>query len=469
MMRTHRTAIDAIWRQGDVIEKLLWGKLFEELRLFEQSNQAFLAGLMREPRNIALLQSRARMLGAWAQTSSEKYEEARAVFGRAASIAPQNPYVWQAWGVMEAEHFNPQDAQNYFRRAWQAVRQGREQLYTLVAWANLAIEEGQRQQARRLLADAQTLFPQNFYIRHLDGKLAFYEGRYLEAETHLQAVLQLDHGNLPALNTLGYMALKRGHWYKAERYLTRALAIDPDNVPTVHALAEVWAERGELAAALGQVEEARKCFQEAEQRFTQLLELEPHNRYTQVAYGVMLGKWATYDPQRYAQAEHLLRTVFECDPRNLFAHHAQGELQLRLGAFDEAERLFRGIRSQNPRNFRAHLLALLALARLKTIQGLAPEARQFLEQVKRMVDDIRAGRIPLPPFHDLIRTYNTWAAIEAEAGEVERAGEIVREALSYDPENAYTCRLYAALLDRLGKTEEAQRSRERAAELTTAQ
>lgn len=458
----HRTdeAINQIWQRGDATEHLLWGKLLEELRLFEESDRVFRDGLHHAPDNPFLLHAQAKMLGEWARFESLRYPAADQAFREAARRMPENPYVWQAWGVMEKERGNARQASGHFEQALQAAhatRRSSDTIYTLVAWADLEIERGNYAKAEALLNQAGELSPSSLYVPHLRGKMAFYQGNYPGAEEHLNGVLAIDPVNVPALNTLGDMALKRGHWKRAEQLLHQALRINPENIPTLHALGELWVERGDLAASVGEDSEALTCYGKAEERLLQILELELKNRHALVALGRLYTKWARLEPERARKAEARLDEALRLHPTNKFALHVLGELKREQGAMEEAEQHFMRVLQQD----RENLPALLSLADLYLTQGRRDEAQELLNRVGRDTGAIERGEFPLPT-HELIRAYNMWAWVELKAEKREQALTHVEQAIEHDRENAYTHRTYAQILEAMGRDEDARMHREKA-------
>jgi tetratricopeptide (TPR) repeat protein len=460
LIRRTEETLEGIWQQGDTTEHLLWGKLFEELRDFERSDRLFSQGLNQDPRNPFLLHARAKLLGDWARLDRIRLQAAEDAFREAAQRMPENPYIWQAWGVMEAELDRAGEARRHFDqalRAARAARRERDTLYTLIAWADLEIEAGEYPTANRLLGEVERLAPQSPYGLHLRGKKAFYEGKYREAEAALRGVLAIDPVNVPGLNTLGVMALKRGHWAKAERFFLQALAIHPENIPTLHALGELWAERGDLAAAEEGRDEALACYRKAEERFRQIIEWESRNLYALVALGRLSTKWTSLEPERAGEAERQLQEALRLHPANKFALHALGELRRQQGKLKEAEGYF----TEALRSHRDNLPALLSLAELYLMQDRQPEAQQILSSVGPIIAAVERGERSLP-CHDLIKADNTWARVELQAQRRDQALAHIEKALEYDRENAYTHRTYAKILEALGRLEEARTHREQA-------
>lgn len=443
LMRWVEPPLQAIWQQGDAIEALLWGRVFQELGEFARAEQILAAALARDPHNPFLLHARARTLAAWAEVDPDQRERADALFAALASgPLRDNPYLWQTWGVMKARLGRFEEARRYLDQALQVATREREVVYSLVARADLEIEAGQYAAAATYLERAAALAVSSPYVLHLRGKLAFYEGRYREAEEILAELLRLDPANLAALTTLGTMALRRGHWQRARAFLEQALRVDRENSLALHALAQVWAEQGQLAAEEGAVETARRHFQRAERLLRWILAREPANRHALVALGSLLRRWLRLEPGRQAAAAAALDQALRLEPHNVYALHARGLLHLEVGDYPAAEACFRQVLARRPHN----LPAWLGLAGVCLATGRPDDARAIL------------ARVAVPergPLHERIRGYNSWAETALRAGDLAGALEQARRALAADPANAYTHRLLGRILQQAGRGEEA--------------
>lgn len=471
LIQTCQDKLETIWQQADAVELLLWGKLFEELREFERSFRVFQEGLRRFPDNLYLRHAQAKMLGLWARSEEARYPEAVRAFDELTRHFPDNPYTWQSWGVMEAEcGKNIREARTYFDQALQTATRTSEKIYTHIAYANLELEQGFYQEASRHLQQAEELAPQYPHVLHLKGRLAFYQGEYDQAKRHLNELLASNPANLYTLHTLGVMAAKRGHWREAEEYFTHALRVHPEHLQTLHAFAELKADQGEFEAEQGHHDQAREFFQQAQAMFSQIREWEPQNPHTLVALAVLLRKWAVFEKkqgreeeaqQRFQQAECLLNQVLDQNSRNKYARHALGEVRRSQGDAQGAAEIFRRLLQDVDRE---NLPTLLSLAELFLWQQQPDQARWYLNLVAGLVQR-RQSREPRLPHHDLIRIYNQWAQLELQLDNKEKAEELLKKSLELDPENAYTLRAYAGLLEALGQPDEAQAARNRAGEL----
>lgn len=476
LFESFRGQIDEVWKSGDTVEQLLWAIILEELRLFEQSQRVLEWGLQHAPFNKFLLQRRARLQGVRAQSNSYYLRAAEEAFSETARLSPANPYVWQAWGVMEAELGRIRKARDLFERALEAAAasgQPAEQVYTLAAFANLEIEAGRPKSAALLLDRAAPLAPRNPYIPHLRGKMAFYQGAYSQAAAWFAETARIDPMNVPARHSLGYMAFKRGHWVKALLAFQDVLAIYPENVPNLQALAELWMEKGNFAREERNYPEAARCYEHAQKYLQFLSDIEPENLYGLTAQGVHLcGMAKIYLEQNQLEnaakamqeAETALQAVLKRKPDNKFALHALGELKMLAGDMASAEAQFSRILNEERNN----VPALLSLAQLHYTKASEEAAQQYLEQAERILktaessfQDPEKGEYPLSR-HELIRAYNTRAEIELKAGRANNALAFAEAAALHDQENAYTLRCLARVYEEMGENEKARAHWEKA-------
>jgi tetratricopeptide (TPR) repeat protein len=469
LLESERDVIDTLIRHGDSIESLLWGKLFDDLRLFAMSDRVFLSALERDKRNVYLLHARARMLGLWAQYGRGKYEQAMAAFSAAARSAPDNPYVWQSWGVMQHELRNYGEARGLFRDALTRASTAAEKVYVYVAWANLELESGEDkyQLAENLLAQAEQVAPAGSHVLVTRAKAAFYEGRYssddpsqMTARDYLLQALDLSPSNLAVLNMMGNMALKRGHWEEAEKWLKKALGVDPENIESHHSLAELEGEKAELHLRLRAADEALTYNYHSEHRFRYLMnDLGDTSLHTLVASGVCLARKAKIEAilqNRHAaeesakEAGDMFERALAVDPLNRWALHSRAMILRVRGEKADAERLLKRILIQDPRN----IPSLVSLARWKIEDGPEDEGRMIVEQIEKVALERQKSRIALAR-HEVIRSLNACAALWVELKDVSRALAISDRALVLDKENAYTLRARAEILYSAGRAGDA--------------
>lgn len=434
-----------IWKRTDSLENLLWGKFLEDVGDFQLSSQVFDYAIEKDSNNPFLLQSRARMYAKWSQLDRSQHDQANEMFKRATDKYPNNPYIWQAWGVMQTQSGYFQDARNSFEQALSAAKNNlNAQIYTNIGWATLELEakDANYAKAKELIDATNGLTKQNLYLLHTQAKLSFYEGKYdtdsseeKSAYDYLKELLQLAPNNLPALNMLGNISLKRGRIKEAHSYLTKAIEIDPENIPTLHTLGELNAEEASLLLEIGDTEQVNSLYKNAQSYFDQILELEPSNIQTLASYSTMLLKWSDFkkqDKNLIEKAESLLQLMQELVPDSNFVSHIQGKLYQYSNQLLEAESCFKEILDNDSQNFPA----LLSLLQLRSLQEDEDEDEQVIEELEYLLSQIEEHRLYIPTYN-IVRIYAAWAKIKLGLNKLDEAKEMINKAKFLDKDNAY--------------------------------
>lgn len=488
LLMKDQTRINTFWQKGNAVEHLLWGKLYEALGDFIQSDWIFAEGLRRWPDNRFLLHARARMLGTWAHFSRGKLQRARDAFKLAQEKAPGSPYVLQAWGVMEAGLGNSAEARAKLQEAIAAARRDIDRVHVCVAYADLEAEAGNYGEAERYLDEAEELVKgesklipsadarseSQARVEHLRARNAFYQGHFDAAVEKLNTLIAAYPLNVLARHTLGDIHLKRGHWDKAEEAFRGGLALHAENVLLLHSLGELFAERDELAVAERRRDMVLSCHDEARKCYDRIRELEPLNAYAAVSESVLLRKRVLAEPGKEVllrDAEALLRQVLQEDPHNLRAHQELGELWFQQGKLADAEDKFKTILAQTQHKS-SSVAALAALVRINARQGWRTQALDYLERLRGMVAAaheawIQEAQRPMH-CHELIHACNTLVECLIEIKDLEEARAWIKRSQGLDQDgkeqqgrNAYTLRLLAKLHEAKGDYSAAREARAR--------
>lgn len=178
----------------------------------------------------------------------------------------------------------------------------------------------------------------------LDLALAYNSvSRIAEAESTYGRLLELSPGNPVALHNLGTMASKRGKVEQAIAYYEQSLASDPTYLMAQYHLANAL-ERAE------RYEEAYLAFGKVWQ------EMEPANAKELALFDDSLYRMASLDIKMgaYPRAAEMLAELLRANPDHESAHYAYGQVLLRLGRVDEAQREFethmRVLSEQHPKS-----------------------------------------------------------------------------------------------------------------------
>ncbi len=119
------------------------------------------------------------------------------------------------------------------------------------------LELEKARKAEELLNHGIRLHPQDAQLHFQLGITYDRLGRFDQAVTEFQRVLQLDPKNAPAMNYLGYSYAERGiKLAEAESFIQSALKIDPDNGAYHDSLGWVYYKQGKFPQAITELERA---------------------------------------------------------------------------------------------------------------------------------------------------------------------------------------------------------------------
>ena len=423
--------IDRIWTKEDIRGMLAWGKIFDELRLFEKSEAVFLGGLKKERENVYLLNCYARMLGRWARRRPDRYSDAKERFSFALSIEPGNIHLWHSRGKMEEEMGYLKEAYDCFQ---EALRIDETNLYTLVSLANIELKRGRIDEAEKWLNKAVRIASENIYTLHVFGQLEMARLNYEKAEEYFNKVLKIDPENIPALHALGVMCKNRRHWKKAEKFLNKAFEIHPESEYVLQTLGEL----------LGEEEQ----YDKAVKKFRKVIEFDPEHIEALIAWGQLEAR--REDHQR---AEELFSKAKNINPDNIRLYGAWAEAKLKEGDLDNTEKLL-DIAMDKPGN----------KVPIWNLYGKLNAYREKMETARRFFNRAYEKSHGL----DKIITLNSWTEMEMKHGDLKRAEYLAKKSFDMDKDNGYTCRVYAKCLEEMKKYKEAEKYRKKAEELEDA-
>ncbi len=165
--------------------------------------------------------------------------------------------------------------------------------------------------------------------------------------------LELDHGNLRALNIKGLHHFHRGEISRARFYLQEAIKAEPDSASSNSNYAAVLEANSDLDGAqyyyekaidisphhsgahigLGWVLVKKKQLDQAEKHFRRAIEIEPFNSFAYASYGILSDLQGKED----LAFEHLEKAI-DLDPTVARAHHSLAIVLLKRGEVDAAIR-----------------------------------------------------------------------------------------------------------------------------------
>ena len=218
------------------------------------------------------------------------------------------------------------------------------------------ISAGQLGAAEASCRAALDRYPGDINMQALLGAVLVKLERHAEAEATLRAVIAAAPTFAKPVEDLGYLLLQAGRAADALPFLERATRLDPS-------LERAWFELGKALARLGRGKEADAAFEKS-------FELSPERRQMALA--------AEHQKEgRLEEAERLYRRILRQNPKNVDALRLLALIASGAGRDDDAEAMLRKAVELAP----DFLLALLDLGRLYRDQDRFAEALACFDRV----------------------------------------------------------------------------------------
>ena len=231
----------------------------------------------------------------------------------------------------------------------------------------------------------------------VEGRKAYEDKRFAEAETHVRTLLEANPRSADALILYARICGKTRRLDEAIRYARHAVASESSNPDAQLAL-------GELLIAADVLDEAAACFEAA-------LQIDPEHAKAHASLA-----WIAQRRDKDAEAERLIRRALELDPASAHINNVCAYVLLSQARFGEAEAYCREAIKLDP----ASAGAYLNLARSLRERGLLDEARAMVARgIEHLADEATS--------------FSHLAYLELELGDTEAAIEHTRRALSLEP------------------------------------
>jgi predicted Zn finger-like uncharacterized protein len=266
----------------------------------------------------------------------ERIEEATKALAALVQARPNDavPALWYG-RALEAGGARDRAAAVY-RNAIAKTPAGSELVDVTIALAVLLSQEGQGDEAQKVLAAAQERLPESPALRRAIGEVALGQGRHADAIKEFRRALELDKDDLATRFRLG-VALRRNQNYdEATKVFDEVGAVDKD-------YPGLALERGLLFEATGRSEEALKAYEGALAKAPGDADLMLRVGCGNVAAG------------RLGPAEELLRKVLSLRQNSAEANHCLGRALLEAGKFADAQRLLDRALELDPHRAEYHL------------------------------------------------------------------------------------------------------------------
>jgi tetratricopeptide (TPR) repeat protein len=283
-------------------------------------------------------------------------------------------------------------------------------------------------EAERLYLEALDIDPDNFDALHLLGMMAHQIGRNDIAAELIESALQ-SKASPVAFNNLGQVYRALGQTEEATRCYREAIALNPHYLTAFNNLGAILQESGKAA--------------EAESVYRQALAMRPD--FVEVWCNLAN---ALQDLGKPEEAEQACRKALSINPGFAAAHNILGGALQNLGRLDEAEQAFRQALLAKP----DYAMAYNNLGTLLHALGRVVEAEQAYRQA-----------VAIEP--NLAMAYNNLGALLRSLARLEESEEALRRSLALMPYNAGAYNNLAVTLKERGLLDEAKEAAVRAVAL----
>ena len=217
-----------------------------------------------------------------------QFQDANADFRDASRVAPDDVAMNIGWGELFAEKYNRADAAKSFQAALgteadnvrakvdmaslmvdenpPAARQMLEEALKLnpsyvpahLLGAEVALDEGRRDDAKAALKKALEVNPNSLEARSLDAAIAFLEARTSDFNAQIAEILKINPRYGEVYRQAGEIASHNYKYIEAAEFSKRAVALDPDSAPASAALGLQLLRTGDETGARVALERAFK-------------------------------------------------------------------------------------------------------------------------------------------------------------------------------------------------------------------
>ncbi|KAL2631794.1 hypothetical protein R1flu_016480 [Riccia fluitans] len=319
----------------------------------------------------------------------KKVQEARATYEMGCqAVRGENPYIWQAWAVLEERSGNIARARKLFDAATVADKKHAAGWH---GWAKLELRAGNVKRASSLLNKGLKFCGPNEYLFQTLALIESRAGRLEEARSLLARATQHNPKSAASWLAWALMESQNGLQDTARRLFQKGIVASPKN-------RYVWQAWALFEARQGNKDRARELFQRGH-------ELNPRD-------AVLLQAFALFEYQcgRPGVARDYFRRALVCDPTHQPVWIAWGWMEWKQGNISVARELYQGAIQADSRSMDA-ARAFQAWGVLEDREGDTGLARELFKCALK----IDSQNVP---------TWMSWAAMEEREGRSMRADEI---------------------------------------------
>jgi tetratricopeptide (TPR) repeat protein len=352
-LKIHPRAAGALAGIGEALFRS--GRYAEALARFE-------AGAQMDPADPVLQLGTAK-----SKLLLERIEEATKVLGSIAAARPDDAAAALWYGrALEASGARER-ALAVYRNAIARAPVGGDLVAVTIALAVLLSQEGQGDEAQKVLATARERLPESSALRSAVGEVALGRGRHADAIAEFRRALELDPDDLSARFRLGVALRRNQNYEEASKVFDAVGAVDKDHPGLA-------LERGLLFEATGRSNEALKAYEGA-------LAKAPGDADLMLRVGcgnVVAG--------RLGPAEELLRKVLSLRQNSAEANHCLGRALLEGGKFADAQRLLDRALELDPHRAEYHLYVGWAAIEMGNVARADRELAEALKLDSTLAD-----------------------------------------------------------------------------------
>ncbi len=273
----------------------------------------------------------------------------------------------------------------------------------LVLLANIAMDQGNDQEAERRLRQALAIEPDDTEARNTLGILEEQRGRWEAAIAEYERVIAADPDHAQAYNNIGNVLKARGRPEEAESWYRKAIDADPTFFGSYNNLALVLQQRGAFDEAgalyrraldvfgreprihnnLGSLLLAQGDTKGAIAEFETAAKLDPKFAEARNSLGVVFGEQGRRDEEI---AEY--REALRIDPRYADAHHNLALALFRRGETAAGKKELDEALRAEPR----HVPSLILKSRVALEEGRPAEAKEYAARAARVDPRSAAAR-----------------------------------------------------------------------------
>ena len=209
---------------------LLWARMEQKLGNSQRARQLLQDGLGKSSDNPYLLQAFGVL-----EWQSENFDEARARFQQALEAKPRDAVAYQSWGMLEHELGNLDASELVFRKGWS--RAPKKQCSGLLhAWGLLEQERGALGKARMLFLKSIQAEVRHGYAYCAWGNLEKQDGNIDRARELFLRGVRADPCSAHLLHAWAHLEITQGETERARELLRQCLVVSPNNIKAL----DVW-------------------------------------------------------------------------------------------------------------------------------------------------------------------------------------------------------------------------------------